>query len=209
MAWTETRSGTTTAARGVAHDDRAKDRRDEAKASAGPRVRPRWLWPVVAGVVLVLVGGSAAVALVASRDDPPPERAAGPAASPSPGDTGAPASPVTGEPLSGDLTAVGRVTSTSSLGTRWQFPMTIRLKCTESCSVTVVEAPGSYQVAARAYAQRVFTPAGDGVYKVVLNEPLTRSGGQVTPGCEALHVRGTGTAGSPRRLRHPDHGARE
>lgn len=197
MSWTEARTGASTATRQLAHEDQAKNRRDESHATRGSRVRPRWLWPVGAATILVLVAGSAAVALMTAGDDSPARPRADTSATPpgtQPESSVAPTGdPPDAVPLSGTLTASGPVTSTSTVGSPLAFQMTVRLQCAASCRVTVLEAPEEFRVAAAAYVERTFEPAGDGSYETVLDEPLADSGGQVQPGCEALRVRGSGT----------------
>jgi hypothetical protein len=71
--------------------------------------------------------------------------------------------------------------------------MTLRMQCPSSCSLTVVEASGQYEIAARGYVQRTYAPSDGGAYTVAIDELLTKYGGEVLAGCEALRVRGRAT----------------
>ena len=88
--------------------------------------------------------------------------------------------------------------------------MTVRLNCPGSCRVTVLEVPADRRLSALGYFGRAFAPAGGGTYRVEIDELVTRSGGYVKEGCEALRVRAVGDLSRVGKsvtitTRHPKH----
>jgi hypothetical protein len=182
MAWREARTATMTAPHRVAHDDASKERPTEAGLTTSPR---RWRLPVVALVVLVLVGaGVAAVAL--TSDDPRPT--ARPSGGSTSSDSPASASDPSAAAPEGELFR-GRVLSDAEKGTTERFALTLRVACDDSCQVTVVRPLGRDGLLARIFAEHTFAPAGAGRYTATWSRPVDLA----PPGCEALVYAGTTT----------------